>query len=189
MKSSLFKTLLLTGMFVSMNAHAASIDLVANLNTENEPFPVQATEGIGTAVASLDTYSGYFSWQIGFSDLTGPATAAHFHRGARDVSGPVVIALDAADVVDVNGIGEQAGLFTGSTYLTQAAIEEVLSGLWYINIHTDLNSAGEIRGQLEQLEATLPAPVPLPAAVWLLGAGVAGLLSIRKKSASKQCSV
>ncbi|WP_424206737.1 VPLPA-CTERM sorting domain-containing protein [Sulfuricaulis sp.] len=47
----------------------------------------------------------------------------------------------------------------------------------YFNIHTSMFTGGEIRGFL--------APVPIPAAAWLFGSGLLGLIGVaqRKKTA------
>ncbi len=41
--------------------------------------PPNQTAGTGTADVTLDTQSRLLSWTVGYSGLTGPATAAHFH--------------------------------------------------------------------------------------------------------------
>lgn len=45
-------------------------------------------------------------------------------------------------------------------------------GKAYFNIHTTLYPGGEIRGFL--------APVPVPAAVWLFGSGLLGLVGVAR---------
>jgi hypothetical protein len=44
----------------------------------------------------------------------------------------------------------------GSATITQAQADDVMAGLWYVNIHTDANPSGEIRGQVfQRLRPTL----------------------------------
>ena len=67
---------------------------------------------------------------------------------------------------------------------TPAAAEAALAlgianGQAYVNIHTDLYPAGEIRGFL--------APIPLPAAFPLMLTGVAGMLFYRSRCKRDPC--
>ena len=78
-----------------------------------------------------------------FSGLTGPATAAHIHGPAEEgATAPPVFTLD----VDNATSGDISGTWTG---LTDEQIEQLRAGMYYVNVHTDANPAGEIRGQLE----------------------------------------
>ena len=56
---------------------------------ENPPVK---TPGKGTAMLSYDPSSRKLSWIIEFSDLSGPATMAHFHGPAQPgKNGPPVL--------------------------------------------------------------------------------------------------
>jgi len=52
------------------------------LDGERETPPV-VTDGRGTATVVLDQGAGMIKWEIEFGDLSGPATAAHFHGPAQ----------------------------------------------------------------------------------------------------------
>jgi predicted secreted protein with PEFG-CTERM motif len=96
----------------------------------------------------FDPSSNELSWSIDFSDLSGSATAAHFH-------GPAAEGANAG--VQVN-IGEVSGLVSpmnGSAQLTPDQASALLDGQLYINIHTAANPDGEIRGQVS---CESPAP-------------------------------
>lgn len=167
----------------TVHAEAAIINLAANLDTVSEPFEIQPSSGFGSAAMTLDTETGEFAWLIGFEQLSGPATLAHFHTATVDASGPVVLNLDTAPGVDLSGIGSVQGIFSGSTILAGSQIDELLDGLWYINIHTALNPAGEIRGQVYRGEF-VPSAVPLPAPLALLASGAVALgIAGRRQSA------
>lgn len=63
----------------------------------------------------------------------------HFH-------GPASTNQTAGVVID---FGTALGSpIIGAQKLTDAQEKELLAGLWYCNIHTSQNPAGEIRGQL-----------------------------------------
>jgi len=73
-----------------------------------------------------------------FSHLTGPATAAHIHMGAKGVSGPVVVPL----------CGPCKTTVTGTVTINATVLRAIKKGKTYVNVHTAKYPAGEIRGQL-----------------------------------------
>lgn len=178
---TLAKSLLMAGLMATGASQATIVNLATNLDGDSEPFEIQYTEGFGTAAATLDTLSGEFAWLISFEGLTGPATLAHFHEGALETSGPVIIALNDPELVQLSAIGNVQGIFQGNTVLDENQVVSVLDGLWYINVHTELNPRGEIRGQLTVVDNFAPAPVPLPGAAWLFATGLAGLSAVARK--------
>jgi hypothetical protein len=78
------------------------------------------------------------SWTLKFDHLTGKATAAHIHTGARGNPGPVLIPLCAPCATSVKGLAK----------LTAAQVKSLDKSKIYVNVHTVKNPAGEIRGQL-----------------------------------------
>ena len=70
------------------------------------------------------------------------ATAAHIHDGNAGVAGPVAVPLLQSPA--------GSGIWTvpAGTALTDAQIARLQAGGYYVNVHTTLNLAGEIRGQL-----------------------------------------
>lgn len=79
----------------------------------------------------------------GFQALPSGAIAAHVHRGAAGVNGPVVFGLTFAG-------GVLSGTFTPSV----ADLADLRAGNWYVNVHSVAFGGGEVRGQLAP--ATLP---------------------------------
>ena len=118
----------------SASSRAAS--MVTELSARNE-VPPNASTGSGRATVTLDRTSRVLTWSVAYSGLTGPATGAHIHSAAEGTNGPVVVpfALTPSPI-------------TGSTTLTDAQVQQLTQGLWYVNIHTAANPGGEIRGQL-----------------------------------------
>lgn len=117
------------------NAQAEQLKFKADL----APGPGIASQGKGMATASLDTATKTLTWTVDYSGLSGPATAAHIH-------GPADPGANAGIVVPFTG--NVASPIKGSATLTDEQIAQLEAGKWYVNIHTDANKAGEIRGQL-----------------------------------------
>ena len=58
----------------------------------------------------------------------------------------------------------------GAAILSAGQVNDLLAGLWYLNLHTDAFPDGEIRGQV----------VPEPGTLALLAGGL-GLLAVRRR--------
>lgn len=97
----------------------------------------------GSAEATLDEGASTLTVTGDFSGLTGPATAAHIHGPAPEgEAAGVVFPLN----VDAAASGSVSGTWDG---MTAEEIEQLRDGLYYVNVHTEANPAGEIRGQLQ----------------------------------------
>ena len=110
-----------------------------NFKADLAPASGVASSGKGTATASLDTNTKTLTWTVDYSGLSGPATAAHIH-------GPADPGANAGIVVPFSG--NLASPIKGSATLTDAQIAQLEAGKWYVNIHTEANKPGEVRGQL-----------------------------------------
>jgi hypothetical protein len=119
-------------------AIAETITYKIVLNAQNEPGSVDS-KGTGTAEVTYDTASKALTWTVNFDGLTGPATMAHFH-------GPAAAGANAgvALMIGTNPTSPTKGTAT----LTDAQAADLQKGLWYVNIHTNANRGGEIRGQV-----------------------------------------
>ena len=136
--------------------------LGARLNGYQET-PAESTPGRGTLrlrIVGGDTIHYTLHYE-GFEAAEGSTTAAHIHFGQFGVGGGVVAFLcgggdkpactdtegtfegdiDAADIVGPSVQGIQAGEM-------DEAIQAVRKGVTYANVHTTLNGAGLIRGQI-----------------------------------------
>ena len=104
--------------------------------TGAEEVPPLTVPGSGTGsfrVASDGTITG----SVTTKDVAG--TMAHIHRGAKGQNGPIVVPLDK----------------NGDTYtvpagrkLTPQQMDDLKAGNLYVNVHTNRNKGGEVRGQL-----------------------------------------
>ena len=116
---------------------AATVTMKADLKAADE-VPPNDSKGTGAVTATYDTATKMLSWKGSYKDLTGPATAAHFH-------GPSEPGKNAGVAVPIT---PNASPFEGTATLTEAQEADMMAGKWYVNIHTATNKGGEIRGQL-----------------------------------------
>jgi len=120
-------------------AYAQGGCFIAGLNGKNE-VPQSGSDATGIAAFVLaptdpTTTTRKLNYYMSFTTNTlGTQTEAHIHKGAPDVSGPVVVPLSIGNPV------------SGTVSLTSTA--DLLAGLLYVNIHTTAKTAGEIRGQI-----------------------------------------
>lgn len=110
----------------------------ATLSGGNEIPPVM-TAATGVVTANFNPANNLLTWSLNYSGLSGPATAGHFH-------GPATAAQNAGVALGFNNpiTSPQSGQAT----LTPAQVADLMAGKWYVNIHTEANKPGEIRGQL-----------------------------------------
>ena len=137
MRLSTFPMIALAALFAAGAAQAATERFQADLSGSQE-VPPNSTDGKGRVEATLDTTSRMLDYQITFSGLTGPATAAHFH-------GPAAPGSNAPPVVPIaNPTSPSSGMAT----LTEPQMQDLEAGKWYFNVHTAAHPGGEIRGQV-----------------------------------------
>jgi hypothetical protein len=157
----------------STGGQAVAVPWTASLDGAQVPF---GTPGTGTASGTYDPDTHVLTWEVEVSGLLGAATAAHFHGpAAPGASAGIRVEPPTLDLGTL--AGSSAGGFAGSRDLDDLPVppspgaavleNELLSGLWYLNIHTSVAAGGEIRGQVNV--------IPVPAAAWLLGSALVGL--------------
>ena len=120
-------------------ALAEKMTMKVNLTSAAE-VPPNTSPGKGTADVTYDTASKMLTWKVTYSGLTGPATMAHFH-------GPAAAGKNAAVLIPFKDAASGA---EGSATLTDAQAADLIAGKMYINIHTEANKGGEIRGQVSK---------------------------------------
>jgi hypothetical protein len=127
-----------TAFLFASPAMAETVKMKATLDGGQQNPPV-TTKGKGTATLRFDTASKKLSWNVKYSGLSGPATAAHIH-------GPAAVGENAGVVVPFKKLKSP---IKGSETLTDAQATDLMAGKYYVNVHTAANKDGEIRGQIE----------------------------------------
>jgi hypothetical protein len=119
-------------------AQADSIAMTAELSGANS-VPPNDVGGSGVVEASFDTETRVLSWSVVYEGLSGALIAAHIHGPAKAGSNAgIVVGLDPISLSPI----------VGSATLTEAQANELLRGLYYVNLHTELHPGGELRAQL-----------------------------------------
>jgi hypothetical protein len=134
-------------------AAVVTIDVTAVGAQENPPV---TGEGYAIARFTFDDASRVLTYAVTVNGLSsGLVTAAHIHRGATGVNGPIVYTLSAA------GFSQVAGSIT----LTPDDVADLTAGRFYVNVHSVANPGGFARGQiiLPGAAPTTPAPITPPA--------------------------
>lgn len=123
---------------LGLPAQALATSFNSTLSGAAEVPPV-TTMGTGTVTADLDPETKVLRWKISYSGLSGPVTAAHIH-------GPALPGQNATVLMRFKSPFDSP--FEGQTTLTEAQVQELMAGKWYVNLHTAANPDGEIRAQL-----------------------------------------
>ena len=156
-----------TGFWLSAEASAAIVHYqVAMTGFQEVGAPNQFNQGdpdgFGVADLRIDTTALTVDWNFMVANIALPLTGAHIHQAVAGQNGPVVVSFNA----QLSGSG-----------LNDPDLANVIANPkdFYVNLHNAEFPGGAIRGQIGD---PLPAPVPLPAAAWLVGSGLLGLLGM-----------
>jgi hypothetical protein len=122
---------------VGITANARAV-LTARQEVPRPKGRVSRARGAFTATIAKSGTTASMTWRLTFSRLTGRATAAHIHTGARGRSGPVAVPL----------CGPCRSGVRRTVTLRASVLAALEAGRAYVNIHTRRNPAGEIRGQI-----------------------------------------
>lgn len=170
------------------------VQYTTTLSGANE-FPANASPGVGTALVTLDLDLVTLRIQTEFSDLMGNVTAAHIHccvspdaatptvgvatptptfpgfpSGVTSGSYDMTFSLGEASSYNGAFITNNGGTVSGAM---QALLNGLESGEAYLNIHTSVVGAGEIRGFF--------APIPEPGSASLLALTLIGAPLLRRR--------
>jgi CHRD domain/PEP-CTERM motif len=186
-------TLLGAAVLLSWSAQATIITLGGALSPANENPAVINSNGTGSAFVTVDTSALTITFNVVFSGLSSPDTAAHIHCCVAP-PGNVGVAT-AVPVLPGFPMGVTSGSFNNALFSlldsafynpafvtanggSVATAEPVfLNGLLnqqtYFNIHTSTNPGGEVRAFL--------VIVPEPATFLLAGISLLGLAAAARR--------
>ncbi len=120
-------------------SRAESMKVSASLQGASE-VPATTSKGMGQLAGTYDTATKVLTYDVTYSDLTGPASAAHFHA-------PAPAGKNAG--IEIPITGPLASPIKGEKTLTDEQAKNLTTGVTYFNVHTAKNPKGEIRGQVE----------------------------------------
>ena len=155
----------LAAVMLPAMAHAIIIPLSASMDCAQANAGAGTCglggSGTGSATITLDTNTNLLSWSITWSGLSGTPTLMHFH-------GPALPNQNAGVQVNTGVAGPPV---VGNSVITAAQANDLLAGLWYLNLHTSTFGGGEIRGQV----------IPEPTTAVLVGVGLIALAARRRR--------
>lgn len=118
--------------------HKAKMSFVATLNAGQEvPHPKGAKAG-AAGKFTVTVVGATLRWKLTYSHLSGPGIAAHIHAGRKGKAGAVIVPL----------CGPCRSGQTGTATVTSDVLDQLEAGTAYVNVHTNANQGGEIRGQI-----------------------------------------
>jgi hypothetical protein len=156
----IYITLLVVVITIAIFDHAvvaqteADQKLTTELSGVNEVPP---TNSSSTGLAEFDIMgTDSIRYHVNASNIQ-DVTAGHLHGGLEGENGPILVQLFSYDT-PMNQVSESGIItsgnssFQGSTTTSQQQLKDFMSamrtGQIYVNIHTQQNPDGEIRGQI-----------------------------------------
>jgi CHRD domain len=117
-----------------------------------QEVPANASTAIGTLDVAYTRNTRTLTYTFRWSGLSGPVTVFHIHGLAPvGYTAPVVQTFNAANIVRCNAASTTAcGSYSGSFQVDGVVVkeEDLLNGMYYVNIHSAAFPGGEIKGQI-----------------------------------------
>ena len=135
-------------VFTSDSSNPVPTTFKATLNGSQEVPPPTSLTATGTGSLVLNPTNNTITCSVTFSNLTGPAIAAHIHLAPPGVAGPIIIPLTLGAGGPYGAATTPATCSAGTPPLTADQVNALYQGNLYFNVHTSANPAGEGRGQI-----------------------------------------
>ena len=177
-----------TNTHALVSGDTVSFDVWFNADEDGDTL-VGATLNLGYDASEL-TFLGYAT-PLGWEEFFGSVQAVTMQDSTYLVNYNQNYAWDGSPI-DVAG-GGQVSLGTFSFQVTNGLLADGLSDLWLVDeVSADVNTTyqsvisyndlpGEYASTLLIGQGADIAPIPVPAAVWLLGSGLLGVLGLRRR--------
>jgi hypothetical protein len=135
-----------------------TVTLTATLSGGEETPAAINTGALGSAEVSVDATNREVTVTLKVFNLPTPATAGHIHVGSKGTPGPTVLNFPPSlvgrtgDFTMSFRLSDTPGVFNPRPAIgistIDDAIQTIVGGNAYVNIHTQQYPGGEIRGQL-----------------------------------------
>jgi hypothetical protein len=147
---------LLLGIAATPASAQSSFTLTAQLTGGNEtPAPGINTGAFGDATVVVDLKARTVTYTVNVFNLPSGVIASHIHAGANGTAGPIVVNFSVPTTAS-NDFGF-SGTVNESDFVMRPdqglrsgddVFQMILGGNAYVNVHSQVNGGGEIRGQL-----------------------------------------
>jgi CHRD domain len=141
----------------STSASSGGQTFGARLDSVSEVPPPNVGSATPSGTATFTRSGDTLQYRLSATGLTSPVTVAHIHLGEAGVAGPVIVPLS---ISPGSGEGTAQGEGTidasqikgknpdGSAMSMDDLLKAMHSGTTYVNIHTQNNKPGEVRGEI-----------------------------------------
>jgi CHRD domain len=145
--------------FAAAPVSAQTFTLTANLHGGEETPAVIVTGAFGTATVTVDMATRTITWTVDVFNLPSGVTAGHIHVGAPGAGGPTMVNFtvptNASNDFRISGSATDSGITLRPEQGIRSAddaYQAILGGNTYVNVHSNVNQGGEIRGQLKLVQ-------------------------------------
>jgi hypothetical protein len=145
-------------LLLSTHASAQGVTLTADLTGGDETPAAINTGAFGNVEVSVDPVNREVTVTLRVFNMPTPTTAGHIHIGSKATPGPTALNFPPAlvgrtgDFAMTFRLGDTPGVFVPRPAIgintIDDAIQAIIGGNAYVNVHSMQNPGGEIRGQL-----------------------------------------